>query len=125
MTTYLDIDDALARAKERSQGQATAADDEWLLELLAMSAGVDADAVTHYRPFYAAATLLQQRLASQTLTEADGAVFTGLAVPIASLLKLQAAYDSANRLAVPAGFEAIAPAAARPRTTALARVLRA
>ncbi|MEL7314823.1 MAG: hypothetical protein AAFN08_07720 [Cyanobacteria bacterium J06559_3] len=106
MTTYLLITDALARAKERSG--ASAADDAYLTELLTMSAGVDTETVTHYRPFYVAAKWLEQNQTAQTLTEADGAKFTGLAKPIESLLALQASYDSANDLSVPTGFEAAA-----------------
>ena len=104
--TYLLITDALARAKERSG--ASALDDAYLTELLAMSAGVDAEAITHYRPFYVAAKWIEQNQDAQTLTEADGAKFTGLAKPIESLLALQAAYDRANELTVPKGFEAAA-----------------
>jgi hypothetical protein len=124
MTTYLDIDDALARAKERSQGQATTADDEWLEELLGMSAGATAAVppVTHYRPYYCAAKLLEQKQSAQLLSEADGAKFTGLAKPIASLLALQAAYDSANALVIPLGFEALLPEPARLRSRAIARI---
>lgn len=123
MTQYLDLDAALDRAKERTQRQATTADDDWLTELLQMSAGV-AGGVTHYRPYYCAAKLLEQKLASQTISEADGAKFTGLAKPIASLLGLQAAYDSSNGLTVPVGFEA-SPANQGPqrlRSRTLARI---
>lgn len=122
MTQYLDLDAALDRAKERSQGQATTADDDWLTELLTMSAGVDAEAVTHYRPYYCAANLLQQKLSAQLLTEADGAKFTGYALPIASLLALQSAYDSANALVIPLGFEAATPGPVRLRGRAIARI---
>jgi hypothetical protein len=121
LTQYLDLDEALDRAKERSQGQATTADDDYLTELLQMSAGIDAAEVVHYRPFLAAARLLEQKLAAQTLASADGAVFTGLSKPIESLLQLQAAYDSANALVVPAGFEAIPPGLQRLRSRAIAR----
>jgi hypothetical protein len=122
MTQYLDIDDALARAKERSQGQATSADDEWLEELLSMSAGKTLANVTHYRPYYCAAKLLEQKQSAQLLSEADGAKFTGLAKPIDSLLALQAAYDSANALVIPLGFEALLPEPARLRSRAIARI---
>ena len=106
MATYTLITKALDRAKERSG--ASTADDAYLTELLTMSAGVDAETITHYRPFYVAAKWIEQNQDAQTLTEADGAKFTGLAKPIESLLALQSAYDSANKLTVPKGFEAAA-----------------
>jgi hypothetical protein len=106
--SYTDLTASLDRAIERTQGQATLADEEWLTEMLTLSAGT-VESTTHYRPYYVAAKLLEQKLAAQTLSEADGAVFTGLATPIASLLNLQASYDSAMALTVPAGFEAIPP----------------
>lgn len=108
---YLVLADALTRAKERSG--ATSADDLFLTELLTLSAGVDADGITHYRPFYVAANWLSQNLSGQALKSADGVVFSGQATPIASLLALQSGYDSAQGLTVPAGFEAIPPAKTR------------
>lgn len=102
---YLVLADALARAKERSG--ATSANDAFLTEVLNFSAGKTAANVTHYRPYYAAAKFLEQAQSIHKISKADGAEFTGLAVPIASLLNLQAAYDAANELIIPAGFEAI------------------
>lgn len=106
MAQYLSINSALVRAKERCQGKATSADDPWLREMLNMSAGKVGE-VPHYRPYYCAAKLLEQKQSAQTISEADGAKFTGLAKPIASLLNLQSAYDQANGVEVPAGFEAV------------------
>lgn len=106
MTQYLNINTALLRAKERCQGKATSADDPWLREMLNMSAGT-VGGVAHYRPYYCAAKLLEQKQSAQTISEADGAKFTGLALPIASLFDLQSAYDKANGVQVPAGFEAV------------------
>ena len=103
--TYLVQPDALARAKERSG--ATDADDDYLNELLTLSAGVDADQATHYRPFYCAAKWIEQNRTEQTLSEASGTKFTGLQKPIDSLLALQRAYDQAQGLTIPDGFEAI------------------
>ena len=104
--TYLDQAAALARAKERSG--ATDTDDEYLNELLGMSAAPDADSVIHYRPFYCAAKWIEQNRPAQTLSEAAGGTkFTGLQKPIDSLLALQRAYDEANDLDVPNGFEAL------------------
>lgn len=122
MAQFLDLDEALDRAKERTQGQATTADDDWLTELLEMSAALDPDEVTHFRPYFAAAKLLEQKLSAQLVESADGATFTGLATPIASLLLLQAGYDSANGLAVPPGFEAVPPGLQRLRSRAIARI---
>ncbi|MEO0988152.1 MAG: hypothetical protein AAFY20_21830 [Cyanobacteria bacterium J06639_14] len=102
--TYTDLAAALARAKERSG--ATATDDEYLTELLGMSAGTDSASTLHYRPFFVAAKWLEQNQTQQTISKADGAEFTGLAKPIESLLALQASYDAANDLTIPDGFEA-------------------
>lgn len=115
---YTDLAAALARAKERAG--ATANDDAYLTELLEMSAGTDANAVKHFRPFLVAARHLEQNRGAQTLKRAkDGIEFTGLAKPIASLLGLQAAYDAKHGLTVPAGFEAIAPDTTATATKAL------
>lgn len=103
---FLTLESALNRAKERSG--ATSADDEFLTEILELSAGKDALGQTHYRPYYCGAKWLEQNLSAQTLIEDDGTKFTGLAKPIASLLNFQAAYDAAQGLTVPDGFEAIA-----------------
>lgn len=109
---------SLTRAKERCQGRASDADDVWLTEMLELSAGTDAGGITHYRPYYVAAKFLEQTLADQTVASADGAVFTGLVKPIASLMALQAAYDQAKALTIPAGFEAqTAEAALLPQRT--------
>ena len=103
--SYISLPDALARAKERSG--ATEVDDEYLNELLQLSAGTAPDEATHYRPFYVAARWLEQNRGQQALESADGAKFTGYAKPIASLMNLQAAYDKSHALTVPDGFEAI------------------
>jgi hypothetical protein len=90
---YTNLDEALARAKERSQ--AKAADEDYLRELLMISFGTHRrtnDIV--YRPFYVAAKYLEQSRRDQTLVEADGAKFTGQKIPIKSLLDLQQALDA-------------------------------
>lgn len=120
MKQYLDLDEALDRAKERSG--ATVVDDDYLTELLEMSAGIDPANQTHYRIFFVAAKWLEQNRPQQTLAVAEGVTFTGLAKPIASLLALQAAYDSANALVVPLGFEAVTPGPQRLRSRAIARI---
>lgn len=93
---------ALTRAKERSTAPDTA--DDYLTELLDMSAGT-ANGVTHYRPFICAARWLEQNRRDQTIAKGDGAEFTGQAKPIRSLYDLQLAYDKANGLTVPEGWE--------------------
>lgn len=89
----------------------------------AAAAAVIALLLTHYRPFYVAAKLIEQRQAAQALSKAGDIVFTNLAVPIASLMALQAAYDAANALVLPAGFEAVPPATGRRfRSVAIQRI---
>lgn len=100
---YLDLAAALSRAKERA-ALSGSENDALLTELLTISAGVDPQGVTHYRPFYVAATFLAQNQSAQTLSSADGVQFTGLAKPIASLLQLQAGYDVSQKLTIPPGF---------------------
>jgi hypothetical protein len=122
--TYTTLPAALARAIERTQGQATSADAPWLTELLTLSAALAPDGVLHLRPYYVAARFLEQKLSQQTISAADGAVFTGLAKPIASLFALQHAYDQAQGLAVPPGFEAVQPEPARLRSRSILRLAR-
>lgn len=105
--SYTDLSAALIRAKERSG--ATDTDDAFLTELLIISAGRDPQGTTQYRPFFVAGKWLEQNLAAQTISEDQGTKFTGLAVPIDSLLRIQASIDAALSLEVPEGFEAIAP----------------
>ncbi|MBW4540711.1 MAG: hypothetical protein KME43_16405 [Myxacorys chilensis ATA2-1-KO14] len=101
---FTDLQTALVRARERAA--ATSADDIFLTELLELSAGTSrATAEKIYRPFYVAARYLQQSRRDQTIKQADGATFTGQAIPIASLLDLQRSLDES--LLVPIGFEAI------------------
>jgi hypothetical protein len=102
---YLDLDSALDRAKERCQRETTA-NDEYLEELLAMSAGT-VEGVTHYRPFYVAARFIGQDPDIRDISEASGEAKFTLAQPrIAELMALQGAYDSAYKLIVPPGMQA-------------------
>ncbi|MGD1941854.1 MAG: hypothetical protein ACFB0G_11130 [Leptolyngbyaceae cyanobacterium] len=120
MTTYVQIAAALSRAKERSG--ATDVDDGYLTELLNMSAGVDADGVTHFRPFYCAARWLEQELAADNRFTRTGDVsWTGRIQPISSLMALQMDYDQANGLTIPTGFDAepAGKAAPLPRFTSV------
>lgn len=103
---YESLSTALARAQERA---GTSGDDEYLTEVLTLSAGVDGDGATQYRPYYAAAKFLEQNRSAQTLSAAGDVKFTGLAKPIESLLGLQASIDKALGLIIPEGFEAILP----------------
>ncbi len=98
---YTDLNEALDRAVERSA--AKAGDRPYLQELLTMSYGTSTEGQIVYRPFYAAARFLQQSRRDQNIKEADGAKFTGMAMPIASLLDLQASLD--QTLTVQPGFE--------------------
>lgn len=100
---YTDRLAALARTKERCQ--AASLDDAYLLELLDMSAGKDAIAAVHYRPFFVAAKFLEQNPDLRDLSEADGAKFTLADPRIKSLYELQRNYDLANNLSIPKGFE--------------------
>ena len=83
------------------------ADDDFLTQILNLSAGKNSGGVTVFRIYFSAAKYLQQARSQHILSEGDGAKFTGLAVPIASLFDLQASEDSALGLVVPPGFESI------------------
>jgi hypothetical protein len=55
-----------------------------------------------YRPWYAAAKLLEQNLDIQALKKADGAEFTGQETAIRSLYAMQLAIDQIDALDTPA-----------------------
>jgi hypothetical protein len=114
---YLTPDEALVEVKSNpaTKGLFTAVYDAWATNQLEISAGKNPEQVTVYRPYYVAAKFLEQLRSQQTISEADGAKFTGLALPIASLLSMQAALDTSLGLTVPPGFEAIATAGSAPR----------
>jgi len=103
---YTDLAASLVRSKERCAGYATDTDNQLLTELLQLSAGLNIQDVTHYRPYLVAALFLEQSPQVQSLKEADGVVFSQLKDAIASLRNLQSAYDSSHNLTVPSGFEA-------------------
>src|SRR5690606_11348301 len=94
-------------------GQAAPSDTE---NLLTESAGAYQDAggaVTVYRPYLAAALVLERALNTRRLQEARGAVFDRASVTIRGLRRQQAAVDQkmADQHAsytVPTGFEALA-----------------
>lgn len=88
------------------RGYSTADDDEFLINLLNASKGVDRDGLPHYRLWYVAARFLQQPTAIHALSSAEGAKFTELLIPIASLFQLQASEDLALGLIIPPGYEA-------------------
>jgi hypothetical protein len=103
---YTDLGTALDRAKERCQRE-TAANDEYLEELLVMSAGKVAD-VTHYRPFWVAARFIAQDPDIRDIAEASGEAKFTLAQPrIDELMASQAAYDLAYGLTIPPGMQAV------------------
>lgn len=103
---YLTLDAALDRAKERCQRE-TADNDEYLEELLVMSAG-KLDEVTHYRPFYVAARFIGQDPDIRDIVEATGEAKFTLAQPrIAELMALQSGYDLAYGLTIPPGMQAV------------------
>jgi hypothetical protein len=103
---YLTLDAALDRAKERCQREDTS-NDEYLEELLVMSAGTVAG-VTHYRPFWVAARFIAQDPDIRDISEAGGEAKFTLAQPrIDELMASQSAYDLAYGLTVPPGMQAI------------------
>lgn len=87
--------------------------DAYLNNQLDITAGTK-DSITYYRPYYVAAKFLEQLRSQQAIAEADGAKFTLLEKPIASLLALQASLDESLGLSVPPGFEAIALSMTQP-----------
>jgi hypothetical protein len=95
--------------------------DTYLDGQLDLTAGKNAANQTIFRPYYVAAKFLEQIRSQQTIRSADGAVFTGLALPIASLLGQQAAIDTALGLIVPPGFEAVVPGAESSSSSGLQR----
>lgn len=95
---YSDLTVALTRAKERSGS----ADDVLVTEILELTAGVNTDAVTVYRPFWAAAELLGSQ--RSVLEEGDGAKFREYSVAIKRLEELQEAIDVRLGLTVPEEF---------------------
>lgn len=106
--TYSNLSDALIAIKHlpATRGFFSDADEEFLVQLLLASAAKSADGlVTYYRIYYVAAKFLQQPAKLHQVSETDpGIKFTGMAVPIASLLDLQAAEDVANGWVVPLGY---------------------
>jgi hypothetical protein len=103
---YTVLADALARAKERCQRENTD-NDQYLTELLTMSAGKVADGTTHYRPFWVAARFIAQDPDIRDIAEASGEAKFTLAQPrIDELMASQAAYDLAYALTVPPGMQA-------------------
>lgn len=77
-----------------------------LTALLTSTAGsklVGTSSVTYYRPYYVAALILARKLGQ--ITTAEGVTFR--APPVQSLLRQQAALDSALGLTVPPGTSAM------------------
>lgn len=106
---YITLSAALAALKNLPavRDLPVTADDDFLSSLLGLSAGVNSSGLTVYRIYYVAAKYLQQVRSQHILSEGDGAKFTGLAVPIASLFDLQSSEDFALGLIVSPGFEVV------------------
>jgi hypothetical protein len=110
---YTDLAACLNEVKTNpaTRGLIAADYDDYLTNQLTISAGLNATAETVYRPYFVAAKFLEQLRAKQEISEAKGVKFSGLALPIESLLTLQASLDRAMGasmgLIVPAGFEAV------------------
>ena len=100
LPTQLDMAMMLSEASDSYRGHAET--------LLLQSAATDGQQVRQYRPYIVAALLLEQQPKQQKLSEADGATFTGMAVPIESFYRLQSRIDMAHPdWIIPMGF--IAP----------------
>lgn len=105
---YLVKGEALARSRERAANAGIEAE-PFMGEFLDLSARKDISGIIHFAPYLCAAVFLEQSSQYQLLLEADSVKFSGLAVTIASLRNLQAAYDAANALIIPPGMEAVPP----------------
>lgn len=95
MALFLDLDNAIAVAADKGFVDALAREDDLAL-MLQSSAAITSSGVKSYRPHYVAAKVIEQSFEYQSLTEADGAKFTGLVRTIASLLGWQTSEDAAN-----------------------------
>jgi hypothetical protein len=110
---YTDLAACLNEVKTNpaTRGLIAAEYDDYLTNQLTISAGLNATAETIYRPYFVAAKFLEQLRAKQEIKEAKGVKFSGLALPIESLLAQQASLDQAlaqsTGLIIPAGFEAV------------------
>ncbi|MGL5926359.1 hypothetical protein [Chroococcidiopsis sp.] len=105
---YLDKAEALVRSRERAANAGPEAE-AFMNEFLDLSARKDISGNIHFAPFLTAAVWLEQSPQFQMLKKAeDGVEFDQMRVAIASLRALQAAYDAANMLMIPAGMEAVA-----------------
>lgn len=104
MIAFTEFDLALTTARERANTSSAA--DTVLTQFLHLSMGIAPDDVTHFRPYYVAATFIKQNPKEQRFSRADDAYFTGLVRVIESLLALQAAYDNLFELTIPPGFVA-------------------
>jgi hypothetical protein len=106
---YTDLAACLLEVKNNpaTKGLIKADFDSYLTNQLQVSAGKNPAQETIFRPYFVASRFLEQLRSQQQISKADGAEFTGLALPIASLLNQQAALDTALGLTVPPGFEAV------------------
>jgi hypothetical protein len=98
LTSITDRDTILTQKLKASAGSLKA---DTTIEGTPLTSGT-----TIYRFYYVAAKALQQDRRIQNIKQADGATFTGLAVPIDSLMDEQLALDTSLDLNVPSGFVA-------------------
>jgi len=104
-----DVELAIARAVDRA-GVTLQPEIDYLRELIEASAGQVTDEGQQriaYRPYYAAAALLEQRLSDQRLDEADGVSFTGYSKPINSLRCQQRVMDMAHGVSLHPAYRAV------------------
>ena len=121
---YSDLGEAIAAVKALPAVRSlpVTADDAFLNALLVASAGkapasgASEGEITYpagttiYRHYYVGARFLEVLRSQHVLSQAGQNKFTGLAKPIAALMQLQQAMDTALGLIVPDGYEAV-PAA--------------
>jgi hypothetical protein len=93
-------------------GQAAPSDTENLLQESAGTHTGESGTVTTYRPYLAAALILERALNTRRLQEARGAVFDRASVTIRGLRRQQAAFDEKMAedhptWSVPAAFQAL------------------
>ena len=109
--TFTSPTDALVALKNLPavRGLTSNGDDDFLMQLLSDSAAKSVDGLTtYYRIYYVAAKFLQQPAKLHQFSAVDpGIRFTGMAIPIASLLDLQASEDAANSWVTPFGYEVL------------------
>jgi hypothetical protein len=102
---YDNLPKALTKVKRLIQAENNSRDAD-IEDLLELSAGKDSSGVTHYRPWFVAARMVQQDPDIQSISEADKVVFTGWLPTIRSWLEDQMGYDASLALTIPPGYSA-------------------